>query len=223
MKSTMKVNFLGDSITYGAGAGGVENSYVSVFERITGYEVRRYGVSGTRIAKQRTPSPFAAWDEDFPLRALAMDKDADFVFVFGGTNDYGHGDAPLGSFEDKDPYTFYGGLHRLFEYLVGVYGVGKLCFITPLPRFAEEDPKGENGEKPNAVAPLSRYVEIIREVATHYGVPLLDLYAEQFFPRPTTNTGDEYTTDGLHPNAKGHAMLAERIAQYLQERMALES
>ena len=63
----MKVNFLGDSITYGAGAGGVENSYVSVFERITGYEVRRYGVSGTRIAKQRTPSPFAAWDEDFPF------------------------------------------------------------------------------------------------------------------------------------------------------------
>ena len=46
---------------------------------------------------------------------------------------------------------------------------------------------------------------------------LLDLYAEQFFPCPTTNTGDEYTTDGLHPNAKGHALIAERIARYLNE------
>lgn len=215
----MKINFLGDSITSGGGAGSVEKSYVSVFERITGYEVRRYGAGGTRIAKQRTPSPVAAWDEDFQKRALAMEKEADFVFVFGGTNDYGHGDAPLGSFEDKDPYTFYGALRCLLEYLMGVYGKEKLCFITPLPRFREEDPKGENGGKLHEVAPLCEYVQIIREVTSYYEIALLDLYAERFFPCPTTDKGDEYTADGLHPNAEGHVRLAERIARYLKERM----
>ena len=215
----MKINFLGDSITAGGGAGSIEKSYVSVFERITGYEVRRYGAGGTRIAKQRTPSPVAAWDRDFQERALEMEKDADYVFVFGGTNDYGHGDAPLGSFEDRDGYTFYGALRYLIEYLVGVYGKEKLCFITPLPRYREDDPKGENGGKPHAVAPLSKYVEIIREVTARYGIALLDLYAEKFFPLPSTDKGDDYKADGFHTNAEGHARLAERIARYLKERM----
>ena len=35
-----------------------------------------------------------------------MDSDADVVVVFGGTNDFGHGDAKLGTFESRDPYTF---------------------------------------------------------------------------------------------------------------------
>ncbi len=213
----MKINFLGDSITTGGGAGGIENSYVSVFERMTGYEVRRYGVSGTRIAKQSIPSSVASFDEDFQARAPLMEKDADFVFVFGGTNDYGHGDAAIGVFEDKDPYTFYGALRCLIEYLLGVFGREKLCFITPLPRFREDDPQGEIGRKHHAIAPLCKYVEVIREVASYYGVPLLDLYAERFFPCPTTDKGDEYTVDGLHPNAKGHALIAERIARYLNE------
>ena len=47
-------------------------------------------------------------------------------------------------------------------------------------------------------------------------IELLDLYAEQFFPCPTTNQGDEYTVDGLHPNAECHARLADRIAKYLK-------
>lgn len=213
----MKINFLGDSITSGGGAGSVEKSYVSVVERLTGYEVRRYGAGGTRIAKQRVPSLVADYDEDFQKRALEMEQDADFVFVFGGTNDYGHGDAPIGSFDNKDPYTFYGGLRCLLEYLLRVYGREKLCFITPLHRYKEEDPKGEKGQKPQAVAPLSRYVQIIREVTAYYGITLMDLYGENFFPVPTTDKGDEFTVDGIHPNADGHARLAERIVRYLRE------
>ena len=212
----MKIKFLGDSITSGGGAGCVENSFVSQFAQMTGYEVRRYGAGGTRIAKQIVPSAVAAYDEDFQKRALLMDRDADFVFVFGGTNDYGHGDAPLGDMQSKDPYTFYGALHTLISYLIGVYGREKLCFITPLHRYQEDNPKGEKGEKKETVAPLSRYVEIIREVTTHYGVALMDLYAENFIPVPKTDKGDEYTADGLHPNAKGHRRLAERVVAWLK-------
>ena len=213
----MKINFLGDSITSGGGAGCLEKSYVSVVERLTGYEVRRYGEGGTRIAKQTVPSDVLTYDEDFIKRAKKMDKDADFVFVFGGTNDYGHGDAPLGCLEDKNPYTFYGALRTLLEYLISVYGKEKLCFITPLHRYLEEDPKGECGRKKAPIAPLSRYVEIIREVTSFYDVILLDLFAENFLPVPKTDKGDEYTADGVHPNARGHELLAKRIVQYISE------
>ena len=97
----MKINFLGDSITEGALAGKIEDRYTTLVANYFGAEECNFGVSGTRIAKQRkrTNNP----DNDvFMCRAVKMPTDADFTFVFGGTNDYGHGDAKLGTFDDMD-------------------------------------------------------------------------------------------------------------------------
>jgi lysophospholipase L1-like esterase len=214
----MKINFLGDSITAGGGAGGIEYSYVSVFERITGYEVRRYGAGGTRIAKQRTPSAVAAWDRDFQERVLTMEKDADYVFIFGGTNDYGHGDAPLGKFDVKDAYTFYGALRCLLEYLIETYGKEKLCFILPLHRFDEEGvPCKGNGDEMGAT--LSEYVNAMRSIIKEYGIDILDLF-ENGIPKPIVNTGDEYTVDGVHPNDSGYQFIAKKICEYISKNEA---
>lgn len=45
-----KVLFLGDSITEGVGASSKDTCYVSVFGKISGAEVKNFGISGTRIA-----------------------------------------------------------------------------------------------------------------------------------------------------------------------------
>lgn len=214
----MKINVLGDSITSGGGAGGIEKGFIGVLRNITTHEIRAYGLGGTRIARQTIPSAIPTRDNDFQMRALEMEKDADYVLVFGGTNDYGHGDAKLGSFNDCSPYTFYGALHCLAKYLVETYGKEKVCFLTPLHRFNEDDPWGDVGVKKEAVAPLSKYVDAIKEIVEAYGFDLLDLYGENFIPIPSTDLGDEYTIDGLHPNVKWHAKLAERIAVYLTEK-----
>lgn len=116
-----KVVFLGDSITAGSGASCVENGYVSVFGKISGADVRNYGIGGTRIARQKQPSCEPTHDLDFVQRVDDMDEDADIVAVFGGTNDYGHGDAPLGTFESRDVYTFYGAMHTLCQKLINKY------------------------------------------------------------------------------------------------------
>ena len=47
-----------------------------------------------------------------------MPKDADLVFCFGGTNDFGHGSAPLGKDGSKDVYTFKGAVNVLFKNLI---------------------------------------------------------------------------------------------------------
>ncbi len=78
-----------------------------------GAKAVNFGVGGTRIAPQITPSAEAFCDEYFLLRAKKMDKDADLVVVFGGTNDFGHGDAPFGRIGDKDPATFCGAETRI--------------------------------------------------------------------------------------------------------------
>ncbi len=212
----MKVIFLGDSITEGVGASSEANKYVNKVAEFCKAEVKNFGVSGTRIARQTTPSEHILFDYDFQMRAEVMSKDADKVFVFGGTNDYGHGDAKIGSENDDTPYTFYGGLNNLMKKIIGIYGKEKICFILPMRRFREEDLFGQGYRKEPSLN-LKGYVEIIRSKCEKEGVDCIDLYTDGL-PKPLTDKGDEYTVDGLHPNDKGHLYIAERIKEYLERK-----
>ena len=110
-----KINFLGDSITEGVGASNGTLCYVAQFAAATGAVCRNYGISGTRIARRRVPYDNPNFDRDFPSRVPEMDPDADVIVVFGGTNDYGHGDAPLGEMSDRTVWTYYGALQLIFK------------------------------------------------------------------------------------------------------------
>lgn len=209
----MKVIFLGDSITEGVGASGEEAKYVNKVAEICGVEVKNFGVSGTRIARQTEPSEWITSDYDFQMRAEVMSKDADKVFVFGGTNDYGHGDAKIGEEFDDTPYTFHGAMNRLIKRLTELYRKDKICFILPLRRFEEEDLYGQ-GNRKEPTLNLKGYVDIIRAKCEKAGIDYIDLY-KNGIPKPVTDKGDEYTADGLHPNDKGHLFIAEKIKNYL--------
>lgn len=115
-----KAIFLGDSITEGVGVSDESKTYWSLVGKALNLQVKHYGVSGTRIAPQLVEIN-KDWSESFIDRAKIMDKDADIVCVFGGTNDYGHGDLPIGKLGDTLPVTFYRALHTLFTYLYQTY------------------------------------------------------------------------------------------------------
>lgn len=216
----MKINFLGDSITQGAGASSVETQYVSVVGQLLNCEARNYGIGGTRIAKNTKPSIMDIYDQDFLLRSESMSDDADLVFVFGGTNDYGHGDAPLGDIDGTDVYTFCGALNTLIDKLSARYGKEKLCFILPLHRYDEDNVYGE-GNKTKAGAPLSTYVSLMKEILQKHDIETMEF--EKEFPIPATNDGsDGLTVDGLHPNDKGHRILAEKICAYIRAKLRLD-
>ena len=133
------IYFLGDSITAG-GCATEGNDYITVVENSVGCVAKRYGVGGTRIAKQ-TKELSQEYAEYFLKRAERMIKECscepkDFIFVFGGTNDYGHGDAPMGKSTDFGENTFCGAVNQLIDYLVAKFTSKKICFILPLPAFA---------------------------------------------------------------------------------------
>lgn len=210
----MKINFLGDSITEGACASSTEKRYSSLVCKMLGATENNYGIGGTRIAKQ-TNVIDGEVSNDFCTRAQTMDKYADVVLVLGGTNDYGHGDAEIGNIEDdKTANTFCGSLKWLVEYLLSVYGRERVRFILPLHRYNEDNLYGE-GNKAKAGAPLSAYVQAEIDIFNRYNVEYLDL--SEVFPIPKANNGDELTQDGLHPNDRGHLLLAEKIVEYLNE------
>ncbi len=211
----LKINFLGDSITEGAGASTPQKSYVNLIAKRIGAVCRNYGIGGTRIAKQTTPSAEAIYDRDFCSRVDEMDTDADVVVIFGGTNDYGHGDAPLGTPADRTNDTFYGALHELYGKIITKYPEAFIVVLTPLHRLHEENLRGE-GNKPQDVADLRTYVNIIREVAEYYSLPVLDLFSNSGISPNHPLINIKYFADGLHPNDEGHSVLADKIIRFLK-------
>ncbi len=206
----LKINFLGDSITEGHGTSDESKVYWRLLESLDGVVARGYGIGGTRIAKQRVPSPDPKWDLYFGSRVDDMDPDADVVVVFGGTNDYGHGDAPFGSMNGRRDDTFYGALHNLYRKLLTRYPDARIVVMTPI-HFAFEH-QTVNGLGVRNVGCLGDYVRIIREVAAYYAIPVLDLYTESGIQPEVDFLRERYAPDGLHPNDAGQ----ERIYQLLR-------
>ena len=206
----MIINFLGDSITQGSGASCEQNMYVNLVGKALGATVRNYGVSGTRIADNFTPNDYP---EYFALRAKKMENDADYVFVFGGTNDFGHGDAPIGTIEDTTDFSFYGALKNLIELLLSKYDKRKIVFILPLRRWEENNPRGSR--KVKDVGVLSEYVDIMKKVLENYGIAYMDTFYNSVLQTPPEGQS-AFFADGLHPNDAGHALLAQMVVGYVQ-------
>ena len=212
------INFLGDSITEGVGASDLEHCYVRVLEREYGLrKANNYGISGSRIARQVviTDEPY---DRDFCMRYVEMDKSADAVVVFGGTNDFGHGEAPMGTGEDRDPSTFRGACHYLMNGLLTEFSGKPILIVTPLHRSDENNPEGDGtGRKLHSREILKVYRDILMETAIQYGLPVLDLYGTSGIQPCHEINRALLAPDGLHPSDLGHAIVARRVAQALMQ------
>ena len=199
------INFLGDSITEGSGTSGLGKKFTDVLAREYEIIAFNYGIGGTRIAKQHNPSQEAKFDRDFCSRVAELEESADAVVVFGGTNDFGHGDAPMGSFTDCTSDTFYGALHVLYSSLITKFPGKPIVIVTPLHRT----------EEVTATKALIDYVRAIREVAEYYSLPVLDLYAESGLQPNVPIIKQMNVPDGLHPNDAGHEIIAKKIANFM--------
>ena len=206
----MLIDFLGDSITAGAAASSMDKCYVERVGQLLNCSVINHGIGGTRIAHQKEASSEAIYDQDFCQRLKDLDKNADYVFVFGGTNDYGHGLAPIGTPEDCSPDTFYGAVNYLATNLLKMYRRNQITFILPLYRLNEDNPYGEGSKKTPSLA-LEGYRQIIREVLDKYQIKYLDFRQE--IGKAENNP---LLFDGLHPNDLGHEVLANLIAGYIK-------
>ena len=204
-------NFLGDSITEGVGTSSDEKRYFELLKTERGLgTVNGYGISGTRFAEQIVPSNEASFDKNFVSRVDEM-CDADGVVVFGGTNDFGHGDAPIGTSSDRTPDTFYGACHALFSKLVEKYTGKPIVVMTPLHRVEEDDIRIKHGVS----VTLKTYVDIIREVAEFYSLPVCDMFKISGLQPRVSVIAEKYIPDGLHPNDEGHKIMAERLGNFL--------
>ena len=148
-------------------------------------------------------------DSHFISRVDAIDADCDLILVFGGTNDFGHGDAPMGTPQDRTEDTFWGACHVLCEKLICRFPKSQIVFMSPLHRENEED-ICENKE-----GNLYDYVEILRAVTRRFSIPFLDMLQLSGMTPKVPVHKTLYMPDGLHPNDAGHEKIAKRLKGFL--------
>ena len=216
-----KVNFLGDSITEGTGVTDIvncryDNRLVAMCQLSA---ANNYGVGGTRLAHQIRPSEKPRYDLCFCGRAYVMDTSADMVIVYGGVNDYIHGDAPFGKIGDTTPATYCGGVYFLMNFLRENYPNKPLVFMTPARCFLRHEVDdlypSVHGARYVPGKPLLPYVEVIQETAKQFDIPVLDLYRNLGIDPHTPEHFEKYTTDGLHLNDAGHAVIAQLLKDFI--------
>lgn len=215
------INFLGDSLTEGVGVLDVKNNrYDRRLLRMASLKAaNNYGVGGTRLAHQRQSSPNPRFDLCFCGRAYLMDPTADINVIYGGVNDYLHGDAPIGREGDRTPDTFYGAVEFLMDFLPSAYPA-QTVFVAPARCYYDVF-YTEKSSRPNKLPdamPLRGYVDIIGQTARKHGIPVLDLFdILPYDPLREPEQMKRLTKEGLHFNDQGHQLLAETMYQFLRD------
>lgn len=215
-----KIAFLGDSITEGVGVTDrIHNRYDNILKRACKLaETFNYGIGGTRLAHQSEPSEKPRYDLCFAGRAYDIDKSADIIVVYGGINDYIHGDACIGEWGDSTPKTFYGAVRFLMKFLKEHHEGKTIVFMTPahchFGGVSDSVVSPRPMKKPCAM-PVRGYVDIILRTGEDLGIPVLNLYDNLGIDPNNPEDKEKYTVDGLHFNDAGHVFIAARLRDFL--------
>lgn len=197
-------NFLGDSITS-------QGKYTAALTSLYSMTVNNYGISGTTISAIKDTENFPC----FYHRIESMTTDCDFVFMFGGTNDWGLG-CPLGTIADRTPSTFYGALYYTLNMLRTKYPTKSIFVGTILQRNYVASPSSQpvgidSNKNGNSV---DEFNQAIIYMARRFGCIVIDTWQAGIYPEIN---GSDYTRDGLHLNITGGQKLAIYIKNVMEQ------
>ncbi len=225
--SGKKVAFLGDSMTQKRSS--TNTVYWEYLAELMEIEPIVFGISGHE------------WNGIYgQAQKLKQEKgsDVDAIFIFAGTNDYNH-NTPIGNFYfesaketnfngtmvtrkyrtlNADDATFCGRINKVLAYLKENYPDKQIVILTPIHRgfakFSDTNVQPEESYSNDLGLYLYDYVEILRQAASVWAVPLIDLYSTSGL-YPMMNSFSKYfenaQTDQLHPNSAGNYRLAKTI------------
>ncbi|WP_165226416.1 GDSL-type esterase/lipase family protein [Aquisphaera insulae] len=198
-----RVVVLGDSITKGVRPGvRAEETFGSLAERALKVDGIDVEVVNLGIGGERTDQALKRLDSVAAVRPRV-------VTVMYGTNDSFVDPGSSASRISRDEFGA-----NLRAIVAGLLLRGIEPVLMTEPRWADGAPFNGLGESPNVR--LASYMEASREVAAECRVPLVDHFARWSETRAKGQDLAEWTTDGCHPNPRGHRELAQALAPALR-------
>jgi lysophospholipase L1-like esterase len=188
-----KIIFFGDSITQ---AGVQPGGYVDLIKKALGTE--KYDVIGAGIGGNKVYDLYLRMEDD------VLNKKPDLVVIYIGVNDVWHKQSSRTGTDYDKFIGFYNALIKKIQ-----NNGAKVVLCTPA--VIGEKKAGAN----EMDAELDRYSAAIRDIAAKNNLPLCDL-RKIFTDYNAANNADDkdrdiLTTDGVHLNAKGNQMLADKL------------
>lgn len=208
-KRHLTIVTLGDSITKGVRSGVTDEQTFAALagKRLTdeGYSVRVINVG---IGGERTDQALARLESVFAHKP-------DIVTIMYGTNDSYVDKGKTASRLTVDQYR--ANLQNIVAQLLrrGIQPV-----LMTEPRWSDKAGPNGLGENPNVK--LEPFIEACRETASKWRVPLVDHFADWTNAKQNGADLHGWTTDGCHPNADGHAKLADAMLPILKQAIGPE-
>lgn len=195
--------FIGDSITehnYRA-----TKNYDQFLEEWLGIESVNVAKSGTGVTYPFGGNP--SWLDALPN----YPNNVDVISVMGALNDR---HTPLGKWGDRTTETVYGGVYMFFNNLINKYPLKQIVYITSTPRSYCWGADGEYRE----------WIDAFIKTAKNFSIPVLDLYSHSGLRPWNDENNKEYFSssaspngDGVHPNAKGQQIMAQKIYDFIKQ------
>lgn len=202
---------VGDSITYGSDmdpAGfapdGARMTYGWQIAERNGMKFYNCGISGSTMQYvEGRPNCFSTEGG----RYTQLPDEIDYLTIFFGWNDHAFG--KLGTIDDKENTSYYGGFNVVMPYLIEKYPDTRICLIVPF---------GTDEGHRNAVRLLSN----------KWGVACFDLCGPgtPFFYTKEDSVGVDpwvvsfrrkmYQARGCHPGYKGHCLMGRALEHFLR-------
>lgn len=226
--SDKKITIIGDSITAGAGTSDKKTkSYCSILSSLLGATVENLGINGTTFCEGLIGSDFSSATSRYE-DVKNYDDETDYFIVQLGVNDWIRSissNLKMGSIGSYDLNTICGALNVYAKTLKQKFeGTNtQIIFLTPtitrvLVGSFDSNTKNKLGYS------LRDICNAIIETASIYEIKVIDLNIDSgiYWSSSTDNNVDQYlNSDGLHPNDEGHVLIAQVIANNLQENTKL--
>lgn len=207
-----KLVVFGDSMAYGYTI--PESVWTKLLAEKHGMILTNFAQNGTTITRKTTTMSGATFLDTDSVHAKVMNNlnnpvEADYIIVFGGTNDIARNDqCPLGTIDDATSQTFYGALNAICQRLIQTYPSGNICFITPYIRNA--------GLATTEIC--KQYVTAIHEVCEKFGgIPVFDNTVNGALDFSNSYQVNALTMkDSYHLNEDGHKRAMHKYEVFLQ-------
>lgn len=207
-----KLVVFGDSMAHGHTI--PESVWTKLLAEKHGMILTNFAQNGTTITRKTTTMSGETFLDTDSVHAKVMNNlnnpvEADYIIVFGGTNDIARNDqCPLGTIDDATSQTFYGALNAICQRLIQTYPSGNICFITPYIRNA--------GLATTEIC--KQYVTAIHEVCEKFGgIPVFDNTVNGALDFSNSYQVNTLTMkDGYHLNEDGHKRAMHKYEVFLQ-------